>query len=63
MTDKCKICGDEIPTTEFDQFFAKRPDTCESCSKKVAEEKRKAEEKEQAGHPEWYGPVNQSEPY
>lgn len=59
----CKKCGKEIPPTEFDCFFEELPDTCKECAEKAdAEQKKKAEE-EIAKHPDWYGSVNQSEPY
>jgi len=61
----CKTCGKEIVADpEFAILFKEDAfDTCKDCENKESEIKRQLAEKEEKEHPEWFGPVNQEEPY
>ncbi len=64
---KCKICGRPIKESSFESFFTletlENMPCSEECKQKQIAETQKIAEKEQKQHPDWHGPVNQSEPY
>lgn len=60
---KCKVCGKELEENEFTKFFGIESfEICsDECTQKLLSEKEVSQEEKD--HPDWYGPVNQSEPY
>jgi len=61
---KCKSCGTEIKSTEFDQFFTEESlndRLCPECAEKARAERKRLSDEEVAAHPEWHGPANQDE--
>jgi hypothetical protein len=64
---KCKICGKPIKESSFESFFTlealENMPCSEECKQKQIAEQQKNLNEEQKLHPEWHGPINQSEPY
>jgi NAD-dependent SIR2 family protein deacetylase len=63
----CKLCGRKRQKGEFDQFFTPEAigniPCCAECKAEQIKKARANGEAEIKKHPDWYGPVNQDEPF